>query len=161
MQFVQIIQFATDRFSEAEALMDEWVKSTKGRRSARRGVIGRDRERPDRYTMVVEFPSYEEAMANSALPETSAFAEKLGALCSSAPVFADLDLVRLDELEPAATTGSPPTARATRCPGCGVEFRVESEEGIEHLVAAVQQHAAGSHGHEVTREELLAELTSA
>jgi hypothetical protein len=33
---------------------------------------------------VVEFPSYEEAMANSALPETAAFAEKLATLCALA-----------------------------------------------------------------------------
>jgi len=30
---------------------------------------------------VVEFPSYEETMANSALPETTAFAGKLAGLC--------------------------------------------------------------------------------
>ena len=47
---------------------------------------------------VVEFPSYQEAMANSALPETTAFAQKLPALCSSGPTFRNLDLVRVDEL---------------------------------------------------------------
>ena len=47
---------------------------------------------------VVEFPSYEEAMANSALPETAAFAEKLSALCSAGPTFRNLDLVRVDQL---------------------------------------------------------------
>jgi hypothetical protein len=47
---------------------------------------------------VVEFPSYEEAMANSALPETIAFAEKLSALCVAGPTFRNLDLVRADEL---------------------------------------------------------------
>jgi hypothetical protein len=47
---------------------------------------------------VVEFPSYEEAMANSALPETTAFAGKLSALCVSGPTFRNLDLVRVDEL---------------------------------------------------------------
>lgn len=161
MQFVQIIRFATDRFAEAELLMDEWAKATRDRRSAQRGVLGRDREHPDSYVMVVEFPSHEAAMANSTLPETSTFAERLATLCSSAPVFEDLDLVRLDELETAAAIGSLPPARATRCPGCGVEFRVESVDGIEHLVAAVQQHALGSHGHEVDREHILAELTSA
>ena len=45
---------------------------------------------------VVEFPSYEEAMANSALPETAAFAEKLAALCASGPTFRNLDIVRTD-----------------------------------------------------------------
>lgn len=159
MQFMQIVRFATDRFAEVKALMDEWVNSTQGRRSAQRGIVGRDREHPGRYAMVVEFPSQEEAMTNSALPETSAFAEKLGELCSSAPVFENLDLVRLDDLVPSSAAGSPRVGRATRCP-CGVEFRVDSDEGIDHLVAAVQQHAAGSHGHDVSREHILAELTS-
>jgi hypothetical protein len=57
-----------------------------------------DRERPDTYVQMVEFPSYEEAMANSALPETTAIAEKLSALCVSGPTFRNLDIVRVDEL---------------------------------------------------------------
>jgi hypothetical protein len=47
---------------------------------------------------VVEFPSYEEAIANSGLPETTASAEKLPALCVSGPTFPNLDLVHADEL---------------------------------------------------------------
>jgi hypothetical protein len=37
-------------------------------------------------------------MANSARPETAAFAEKLSALCTSGPAFHNLDLVRIDQL---------------------------------------------------------------
>jgi hypothetical protein len=37
-------------------------------------------------------------MANSALPETTAFAEKLSALRVPGPTFRNLDLVRADEL---------------------------------------------------------------
>jgi hypothetical protein len=37
-------------------------------------------------------------MANSALPETTAIAEKLSALCVSGPTFRNLDIVRVDEL---------------------------------------------------------------
>jgi hypothetical protein len=44
-------------------------------------------ERPDTHVQVAEFPSYEKAMANSALPETTAFAGKLSALCVSGPTF--------------------------------------------------------------------------
>jgi hypothetical protein len=37
-------------------------------------------------------------MANSALPETAAFAEKLSALCVSGATFRNLDVVRADAL---------------------------------------------------------------
>ena len=78
----------------------EFVDSEARREGAScpRSLITKDRERPDTYVQVVEFPSYEEAMANSALPETTAFAEKLSALCSSGPTFRNLDVVRVDEL---------------------------------------------------------------
>lgn len=111
MSFVQIIDFATERFEEAEALMEEWIAATAGRRSAQRGLLGRERQHPDRYVMVVEFPSAEEAAANSKLPETSEFAEKLARLCTSPPAFRDLDLVRLDQLDQVALA-SPPGVRA-------------------------------------------------
>jgi hypothetical protein len=56
---------------------------------------------------------------------------------------------------------APPAAGGQRaqCP-CGVEFGVPDASGLDHLIAAVQQHASGSHGQEVSREHILAELTS-
>jgi hypothetical protein len=98
MAFVQVIEMTTTRVPEIEKLIDEWMAATSGRRSVHRSVLTRDRERADTYVQVVEFPSYEEAMANSALPETAAFAQKLSALCSEGPTFRNLDLVRVDEL---------------------------------------------------------------
>lgn len=98
MTFVQIIEMTTTKACEIEELTNGWIAATEGRRSARRSLLTKDRERPDTYVQVVEFPSCEEAMANSALPETTAFAEKLSALCSSGPTFRNLDLVRVDEL---------------------------------------------------------------
>lgn len=47
-----------------------------------------------------------------------------------------------------------------RCP-CGVEFRMGSQDALDHLVAAIQEHASASHGHTVTREQVLSELTPA
>jgi hypothetical protein len=43
------------------------------------------------------------------------------------------------------------------CP-CGVSFRIENDGALDHLVAAVQEHASGSHDHQVSREHILAEL---
>jgi hypothetical protein len=98
MAFAQVIEMTTTRVAEVQELMSQWMAQTEGRRSAQRSILTKDRERPDTYVQLVEFPSYEEAMANSALPETTAFAEKLSALCSSGPTFRNLDVVRVDEL---------------------------------------------------------------
>jgi len=55
-----------------------------------------------------------------------------------------------------ATTGAAGDPRFARCP-CGVTFSAEPG-ALDHLVSAVQQHASGSHGHDVTREHVLDEL---
>jgi hypothetical protein len=44
----------------------------------------------------VEFPSYQEAMTNSGLPETGEFADRLAQLCDGPPVFRNLDVRRVD-----------------------------------------------------------------
>jgi hypothetical protein len=49
------------------------------------------------------------------------------------------------------------SARVAACP-CGVSFHIESDDSLDHLVAAVQEHAMGSHDHQATREHILAEL---
>jgi hypothetical protein len=96
--FVQIIEITTSRLGEVEALMEEWVTQTEGKRSASRSLLTQDRDRPGTYVQVVEFPSYQEAMANSDLPETGGFAQRLAALCDSPPSFRNLDLLREDRL---------------------------------------------------------------
>ena len=47
---------------------------------------------------MVDFPSYEAATANSSLPETGEFAEKLAKLCDGPPTFRNLDVRRTDDL---------------------------------------------------------------
>ena len=64
MSFIQIIEFTTSRAGEFDALLDEWLERTQGKRTATRGVQARDRDRPNAYVQIVEFPSYEDAMAN-------------------------------------------------------------------------------------------------
>jgi Cupin len=51
-------------------------------------------------------------------------------------------------------------AQVAACP-CGVSFRIENEDGLDHLIAAIQEHARGSHDHYPTREHILAELKPA
>jgi hypothetical protein len=98
MEFIQIIEFTTTRFDEVEALMNEWVTATEGKRKARRGTVTTDRDRADTYVQIVEFPSYQEAMANSNLPETAGFADKVAKLCDGPATFRNLDVRRVDEL---------------------------------------------------------------
>jgi quinol monooxygenase YgiN len=96
--FIQIIEITTSRIDEIEALDEEWRAQTEGRRTAQRVTITEDRDRPNTYIQLVEFPSYEAAMANSDLPETAAFAERLAKLCDAPPSFRNLDVRRVEEL---------------------------------------------------------------
>ena len=96
MAFIQVIEVTTTRPEEIQVLVEEWSARTEGRRSAYRSTLTADRDRPGTYVQIVEFPSYREAMANSSLPETGEFAEKLARLCDSLPVFRNLDVRRVD-----------------------------------------------------------------
>ena len=98
MTFIQLIEATTTRRDEMDALAERWRSRTEGRRTARRSTVSRDRDRPDSYVLIVEFPSYDAAMANSALPETADFAQRLADLCDSPPTFRNLDVERVDEL---------------------------------------------------------------
>jgi hypothetical protein len=93
MEFVQLIEFNTSHMSEIQELDREWEKATEGKRTARRSVITRDRNDPNRHVVIVFFDSYESAMQNSALPETHEFAQRQGALIDGSPVFYDLDVI--------------------------------------------------------------------
>jgi hypothetical protein len=98
MAFVQIIEIETTKPDEVEALVSEWRAKTEGTRKAQRGTFTRDRDRPDTYVQIVEFPSYEDAMANSQLSETASLAEKLRALCDGPLLFRNLDVQSVEEL---------------------------------------------------------------
>jgi hypothetical protein len=97
MPFVQMIQFETTRPDDVEALVGEWRAKTAGKRTAQRGTFAQDRDRADTYVQIVEFPSYEAAMANSELPET-AQAEKPRELCDREIVFRNLEVRTVEEM---------------------------------------------------------------
>lgn len=98
MEFIQMIEITTTKLDEIQSLMDEWVTATEGKRRTQGSVLTADRDRPHTYVQIVRFPSYEAAMANSDLPETGHFAERLVKLCDVPPVFRNLDVQREDEL---------------------------------------------------------------
>jgi quinol monooxygenase YgiN len=98
MPFIQIIEYKTSRIDELNAALDAWLEATKGKRGATRGVQTKDRDATNTYVQIVEFPSYEEAMANSNLPETSEFAAKLASLCDGPPSFRNLEVMREEQM---------------------------------------------------------------
>ncbi|MEV7991116.1 ester cyclase [Streptomyces sp. NPDC086077] len=101
MTFVQVIDCKTTRFQELDRLMDAWVEQTKGKRTATHSLIGKDRGDASHFIEIVEFPSYEEAMRNSTLPETDRIFQDMIALCDETPTFTDLDVIRDEQLSSA------------------------------------------------------------
>jgi quinol monooxygenase YgiN len=97
MGFIQTIEYSTSRIDEVRQLVDDFRANTEGTRTTARGTVCADRDQANRYVTIVEFPSYEEAMKNSELPETSAFAEAMAKLCDGPPTFRNLDVVETFE----------------------------------------------------------------
>jgi quinol monooxygenase YgiN len=93
MAFIQVIEMHTSKVDELQALEAEWEKATEGKRTLRRSIIARDRNDANRYLVFAFFDSYESAMENSNLPETSAFGEKQSALLDGPMEFTDLDVI--------------------------------------------------------------------
>ena len=98
MGFIQIIEIETTRPDEVETLVSEWRAKTAGTRTAQRGTFTKDRDRPNTYVQIVEFPSYEDAMANSELPETASLSAKMRELCDGPMLFRNLDVQSVEEL---------------------------------------------------------------
>jgi hypothetical protein len=96
--FIQIIEFDTSRYDEMQKLLDEMQATREGDAVARRGTATQDRDRPGHYVHIVEFDSYEEAMANSEHPETQKFAEKMAALADGPAKFYNLDVIDVREV---------------------------------------------------------------
>lgn len=94
MTFVQVIDYETTRFDEMNALIDRYAEQAAGRRTVTHTLIGKDRDAQTHYVDLVEFPSYEEAMRNSQLPETDRMFQEMVALCDGMPKFMNLDVVR-------------------------------------------------------------------
>jgi len=56
-----------------------------------------------------------------------------------------------------SSTGELFGGRVGRCP-CGVEFRIATDDQLDHLIAAMQEHARGSHTHTLTRADILTNI---
>lgn len=93
MSFVQIIEYTTTREDEVEALLKETLAATEGKRTSTRAMRCTDRDKPNTYINIVEFPSYEAAMENSQMPEVTAMAEQMAKLLDGPPIFRNLDVL--------------------------------------------------------------------
>ncbi len=93
MAFIQIIEFTTTRKDEMDELMARWDSEDQTADLVRRLTLTADRDRPNTYLTIVEFDSYEQAMANSDRPETGEYAAQMRALCDAEPVFRNLDVI--------------------------------------------------------------------
>ncbi|TQK43440.1 SnoaL-like polyketide cyclase [Streptomyces sp. SLBN-118] len=98
MTFVQVIDCKTSKVDELNRLMDSWIRATEGKRTATHSIVGRDRADATHVVEIVEFPSYEEAMKNSQLPETDRIFQEMVAACDQAPTFTDLEVLRDEQL---------------------------------------------------------------
>ncbi|RAJ62416.1 hypothetical protein K378_03767 [Streptomyces sp. Amel2xB2] len=94
MTFVQLIEYETNRAQELDAVFDQWMKTTKGKRTVMRELHAQDREQPGHFVDIVEFPSYQKAMENSQLPETQQIADQMRKLCVNEPRFVNLEVER-------------------------------------------------------------------
>ncbi|MDX6263048.1 MAG: hypothetical protein QOH84_4736 [Kribbellaceae bacterium] len=99
--FVQIIDYRTSRPEEVRALGEQFRK---GREAGDEGpaptrmTACADRDHPGRYFQIVEFASYEDAMANSEREDTGAFAASMMELCDGPATFYNLDLLETTEM---------------------------------------------------------------
>ncbi len=93
MAFIQLVEFTTTNTDQIRQLGEQFRRDTEGKRTNLRSMICADRDIPNRYVVVAEFPSYEEAMVNSELPETQAFAAAMSELIEGPPSYRNLDVV--------------------------------------------------------------------
>ena len=98
MKFAQIIEFQTSQLDAFNANLDAWMTKTEGHRIPHHAVVRRDRDAEDRYLLLVEFSSYDQAMENSNRPETAEFAALLAGICDGPLSFRNLDVLREEDL---------------------------------------------------------------
>ncbi|GAA0624762.1 hypothetical protein GCM10009547_29940 [Sporichthya brevicatena] len=99
--FIQTITYTTSRIDEVRQLNEDYRARRMADGADLRPVqvtLCTDHEVPNRYTVLVEFNSYEDAMANSNHPATSEFAQQMQKLCDGPPTFVNLDVV--ERLQP-------------------------------------------------------------
>ena len=98
MSFIQIIEVTTTHVGEIQEIVDDWIVRTEGKRKSQAAKLTQDRDRPNTYLQIVEFPSFEAAITNAELPETGVFAQQLAVLCDDPPIFRNLEVRHVFDL---------------------------------------------------------------
>jgi quinol monooxygenase YgiN len=93
-RFIQVIDFSTSNIDEIDKMGEEMRqrRESDGGGGPLRVIVAEDRDRPGHFLNIVEFESYETAMANSEHPETQAFAQRMSELVDGPPAFYNLEV---------------------------------------------------------------------
>jgi quinol monooxygenase YgiN len=95
IQHIQLVEFDTSQpVDEVREAIDEWLTASRGKRRLQMAVVAADRDRPNHYWELLEFPSAGAAAESAELPETKAALEKWLRLVDGEPVFHNLDVVQ-------------------------------------------------------------------
>ncbi len=92
MAFIQLIDYETDQAAEIDQAMRNAVSQNQAAMGVVRLEQTQDHDNPRHFVTIVEFPSYEAAMANSIRPETDVMARELAAMCTRGPNYQNLDV---------------------------------------------------------------------
>jgi len=90
---VQILRFKTTNLDAMLELDAKWTKATEGKRTATSIVRTLDRDKPETYLWIIEFPSYEAALRNNDLPETQEISQEMRKLSDGEATFRNLDVM--------------------------------------------------------------------
>jgi hypothetical protein len=93
--FIQIVTFSTSRIDEVRAAGKTFGAGESS--GPNRVIITANRDTPNKYATIVEFDSYEAAMAQSNRPETAEFAALMASLCDGPPTFYNLDVIESEK----------------------------------------------------------------
>jgi hypothetical protein len=99
--FIQVVTFATSRIGEVRAAGKKFGAGASS--GPNRVIVTANRDTPNTYATLVEFESYEAAMAQSSRPETGEFAAMMASLCDGPPTFYNLDVIESDKPSPGAS----------------------------------------------------------
>ncbi len=94
MRYIQLVEFSSNHpAEEVRAALDDWLASTRGKRTLQTAIVAVEHDQPNRYWELLEYPSEEEARHASELPETKAAYDRWLGLVDGEPIFHDLDVV--------------------------------------------------------------------
>jgi hypothetical protein len=94
MTFIQLIDYETDRADEIDRAMRTAISQDMRDVGFIRLEQTQDHDNPRHFVTIVEFPTYDAAMANSGRPETNMLAKQLASMCTRGPNYQNLDVQR-------------------------------------------------------------------